>query len=67
LLIEKGADVNAVGDMGETPLHIALRKENLAIVRALLAAGARTDIVSEFGVSALDLATEKGIDVSRIA
>lgn len=25
LLIEKGADVNAIGDMSETPLHIAIR------------------------------------------
>ncbi len=66
LLIESGADVNAIGDMGETQLHIAPRKENL-IVRALLGAGAKINIVSEFGVSVLDLANEKGIDVSRLA
>jgi ankyrin repeat protein len=63
LLIEAGADVNAVGDMGETPLHIAVRKDNLSLVRALLAAGAKMDIVSEFGVTARALAAEKGIEI----
>lgn len=32
LLIAAGADVNAVGDMGETPLHVALRQNNLCIM-----------------------------------
>jgi len=67
LLIESGANVNAIGDMGETPLHIAIRKENQALVRALIAAGAETDIVSEFGSTASALAAEKGIDLSRTA
>lgn len=64
LIIENGANLNAIGDMGETPLHVAIRKENLSIVRTLIRAGARTDIVSEFGQSASALASEKGIDVS---
>lgn len=63
LLIENGANPNAVGDMGETPLHVAIRKENLSLVRALLRAGARTNIVSEFGQSASALASEKGLDL----
>jgi ankyrin repeat protein len=67
LLIESGANVNAVGDMGETPLHVAIRKENQALVRALIAAGAETDIVSEFGSTARALAAEKGIALSRTA
>ena len=61
LLIEHGANVNAVGDMGETPLHVAIRQENMEVVKAMLAAGARTDIVSEFGQTPLALAEEKGI------
>ncbi len=64
MLIENGANVDAVGDMGETPLHVAIRKENLSVVRALIKAGANTDIVSEFGVSARALAAEKGIDIA---
>lgn len=42
--------------MTETPLHIATRKGNLEIVEALLAAGARTDIMSEFGQTPKDYA-----------
>jgi uncharacterized protein len=61
LLIDRGANIDAIGDMGETPLHIAIRKENLAVVRALIAGGARTDIVSEFNCTAKTLAAEKGI------
>ncbi|WP_338461313.1 ankyrin repeat domain-containing protein [Synechococcus elongatus IITB7] len=49
VLIEAGANVNAIGDMGETPLHIAVRQELEAIVKALLAAGSNPDIKSEFG------------------
>ena len=59
LLIEYGADVNAVGDMGETPLHAALHQRNERVIKALIDANARTNIVSEFGQTALDLAKEK--------
>lgn len=49
LLIQHGADVNAVGDMVEIPLHVAIRQENLVAINAMLAVGAQTNIVSEFG------------------
>jgi ankyrin repeat protein len=48
-LIQAGADVNAVGDMGQTPLHVAISMDNPKMVAALLKAGARDDIRSEFG------------------
>ncbi|QPH54853.1 ankyrin repeat domain-containing protein [Pontivivens ytuae] len=48
LLIEAGADVNAIGDMGETPLHVAVGQGSPDVVEALLRAGARDDIRSEF-------------------
>jgi ankyrin repeat protein len=63
VVIENGANVDAVGDMGETPLHMAIRKGSLTVVRALLEAGAKTDIVSEFGESAGTMASNKGIDM----
>ena len=49
ILIAAGADVNAKGEMDETPLHIAVHQSNRAMVSALLEAGARDDIRSEFG------------------
>ena len=62
-LIENGIDINAVGDMGETPLHAAIRQNNMAIIKALLKANARIDIKSEFGKTSLDLAKEKDINI----
>ncbi len=61
LLIKAGVDVNHQGDMGETPLHIAIRKHHTSIINALIKAGARTDIVSEFNVSAKQLSKNEGI------
>ena len=63
LLIQHGADVDAVGDMGETPLHVAIATGNRTAIAALLGAGASTEIVSEFGESAADKARASGIDL----
>lgn len=60
LLIEAGADVNAVGDMSETPLHIALRKEDFTSASLLIEADANPHLVSEFGQSPLDIAKGLG-------
>ena len=60
-LIKSGIDINAIGDMGETPLHAAVHQKNMAVIKALLHADARTDIRSEFGKTARDLANEKGV------
>jgi uncharacterized protein len=63
ILIDAGADVDAIGDMGEVPLHIAIRSRHLRLVSLLLGAGARTDILSEFGSTPVDLAKEIGGEV----
>ncbi len=39
-LIKHGADVNQRGESGDTPLHIAAMFHDLAVARALIAAGA---------------------------
>ncbi|MFV9506821.1 MAG: ankyrin repeat domain-containing protein [Oscillochloridaceae bacterium umkhey_bin13] len=52
ILIEAGADVNAVGDMGLTPLHVAVRKRMPEAITLLLQAGANPDLRSEFGTTA---------------
>ncbi|WP_120500605.1 ankyrin repeat domain-containing protein [Roseovarius sp. EL26] len=66
LLIEAGADVNAVGDMSETPLHIAVKAQDVTVIGALLKAGANVSFVSEFGQSPLDLAKDAGGDIKRV-
>ena len=66
LLLEAGADVNAIGDMSETPLHIALQKNNLDAVRMLLKAGADKTLRSEFGQTPADIANELGGEFAKI-
>jgi len=60
ILIQAGADVNALGDMGETPLHVAVAKQNPEMVSLLLENGARDDLVSEFGATARQAAESRG-------
>jgi ankyrin repeat protein len=60
VLIARGANVNAVTKFGTTALHEAARNDNLRhyeIVKALLAAGARTDLRDKNGKTAAELAS----------
>jgi ankyrin repeat protein len=66
LLINAGADVNAIGDMGETPLHVAIAQMDEGSIRMLLDAGARTDIRSEFNETPLEKAQAKGARVAKL-
>ena len=66
LLIDAGADIDAIGDMGQTPLHVALMKQNLRITRVLVSAGADTTIRSEFGQTAVEMAKDLGGDFVRL-
>lgn len=60
VLIDGGADVNAVGDMGETPLHIALTNKNEELAELLLKSGANPNISSEFEETAREKAEVLG-------
>lgn len=63
LLIEAGADVNAVDGILETPLHIAAEQDkNIEIVRLLITAGANIDAKRIFDQTPLTLAKENGAD-----
>lgn len=44
LLCAHVKDVNACGTDGDTPMHVAFRHGNVAVVQALLARGARLDV-----------------------
>ena len=60
ILIDAGADINAIGDMNETPLHVALTQENEALVELLLQKGAKTNLRSEFNQTAIQKAKMLG-------
>lgn len=66
LLVESGANVNAIGDMSETPLHVAVRKGDLEIVEALLAGGADLSIRSEFNETPMESAAAVGGEMHKL-
>src|SRR6201987_5384740 len=49
--IAAGADVNAAQGDGTTPLHWAVYKIDVDLVRALLEHGAKPDVISNYGSS----------------
>lgn len=67
MLIEADAHVNAIQATGETPLHFAAQFGNIDLIVSLLEFGADTSIVNMDGLSAADLALEKGYrEISEI-
>ena len=66
LLLESGAKVNAVGDMGETPLHVAVAGGDERIIGLLLKAGASPTIRSEFGDTPFERAKRQGGSIAKL-
>jgi len=65
LLIGKHADVNAPNDEGVTPLMMAAYRGNLAVVKALLKAGAKPGVKVQ-GMTASKIAEANGhLDVVK--
>lgn len=56
LLIEAGADPNALDDEGVAPLHRAVRTRSVGAVEALLTHGAVVDLPNASGSTPMDLA-----------
>jgi len=67
LLIDRGADVNAVDRGGNAPIHSLASAGNTEGVRLLLDKGAEADLASAEGETALHLAAEAGrVEVVRL-
>ena len=66
LLLDCGAEVNAVGDYGRTPLMHAARNGNAAMVDTLLARSANVHMKDTDGENALVIAVDQGhLDAAR--
>ena len=55
-MIDAGADVNAAGEDGYTPIHAALAQSNVPLARRLTACGASWNAVNKFACSVRDAA-----------
>jgi uncharacterized protein len=60
VLVERGVDVNAANDRGQTAMHFAVRASD-EIVRYLAAHGARLDVKDKQGHSPIDVAMGMGV------
>jgi ankyrin repeat protein len=59
-MVAHGADVNANGANGYTPLHVAASRGNADLVRFLVESGARTGARMDDGKTPADLARDRG-------
>ena len=65
LLLEAGADVNAIGRGGKTALHWAALRDDSALVKSLVNAGARRDVRdTEHRKTPLELALANGANAA---
>jgi ankyrin repeat protein len=56
ILVDKGADVNAVNDAGMTPMHYAVQRGVDRIIEYLASKGARFDVKNKQGRTAAEIA-----------
>jgi hypothetical protein len=61
LLLEQGADVDAVSKYGDTPLHFAVGAGVAEVIAALSRAGADPAIANDDGETATALAAKRGL------
>ena len=60
LLVRRGADVNAKGEGGYTPIHLAASRGALPVIELLLRAGADAGALTTDGRTAAQIAEERG-------
>jgi ankyrin repeat protein len=63
LLLERGADINALSETRSTPLHLAAQDGRIEVVRVLLKHGANVVAEDGRGRTALQVASDQGHDV----
>ncbi|MBU1425896.1 MAG: ankyrin repeat domain-containing protein [Gammaproteobacteria bacterium] len=52
VLLDNGADINAIGEDGDTPLHRAIAGDKPDMVQFLISRGADTSIRNRYGIAA---------------
>ncbi|WP_299154226.1 ankyrin repeat domain-containing protein [uncultured Tateyamaria sp.] len=66
-LIEAGADVNAIGNLGYAPLHVSAFRDDAEMIQLLLDAGADPRVRCEIGKTPLDAAVDLGcLDAAKV-
>ena len=63
LLVENGADVNAIASTGETPLHYAVLVRDTEIINYLLQKGANPNIANNKGEMPSDYAKKLNFNI----
>ncbi len=59
LLTAHGANLNAIGPEGQSPLHLAVAAGNLKLAKQLISAGAKVNLEDSSGQTALNIAAEQ--------
>ena len=65
-LIERGCEVDAVDERGDTPLHLAVRRRHVESVRLLVESGASVRRRNERGRTVADEARYAGLSDQRV-
>ncbi len=60
LCLERGADINAVNENGQTALHLAVTVRSEAFITFLIERGARVDVKDKQGRTPIDVASGAG-------
>lgn len=60
-LVELGADVHAEDDLGEVPMHKAVKSGRIGIIRAIFEAGGKFDKKNNEGKTPYDFAAQKSV------
>lgn len=67
LLLEAGAPVDELGDMGYTALGVAVARGNADVAHLLLQHGASPSVRNEFGFTPLEIAMREGTEEMKEA